>query len=73
VPWLVRQVRRWVERVPDLAVGASVVLAFLGVRSLLSGLSGHAPAQDAPVLVLSLAMTALVVLLCAITATRARR
>lgn len=73
VPWLVRQVHRWVETVPDAAVGAAVVVVFLGVRALLTGLSGGAPAQDVSVLVLSLSMTALVVLLCAITALRVRR
>ena len=73
VPWLVRHLHRWIETVPDAAVGAAVVVVFLGVRSLLSGLSGHAPAQDVSVVVLSLSMTALVVLLCAITARRVRR
>ncbi|MFC7340490.1 hypothetical protein [Saccharopolyspora griseoalba] len=73
VPWSVRRARRWADRVPDLVVGCAVVVVFLGVRSLLAGISGRAPAQDASVLALSLGMTALVVLLCAITTARARR
>lgn len=72
VPWLVRLIHRWAARIPDVRVGLAVLLAFLGARSVLVGLSGQSPGQDASVLTLSLGMTAVVVALCAITTARVR-
>ncbi|WP_344133362.1 hypothetical protein [Saccharopolyspora halophila] len=73
VPWLVRIIHRWAARVPDVRVGLAVVLAFLGARSVVAGLVGQSPAQDASVVALSLGTTAVVLALCAITAARIRR
>lgn len=70
---LVRLTARLCARIPDVAVGFSAVLVFIGAKALLAGLAGHGPAQDASVTVLSLAMTLLVVALSAITAVRAGR
>ncbi|MBQ0923924.1 hypothetical protein [Saccharopolyspora endophytica] len=70
---LVRLTARLCARAPDAAVGFSALLVFLGVKSLLSGLSGHGPADDAGVMVLSLGMALLVAALMVITAVRAER
>ncbi len=70
---LVRLTARLCARAPDASVGFSALLVFLGVKSLLSGLSGHGPAHDAGVTVLSLGMALLVAVLMVITAVRAER
>lgn len=70
---LVRLTARLCARAPDASVGFSALLVFLGVKSLLSGLSGHGPADDAGVTVLSLGMALLVAALLVITAVRAER
>ena len=70
---LVRLTARLCARAPDAPVGFSALLVFLGVKSLLSGLSGHGPAHDAGVTVLSLGMALLVAALMVITAVRAER
>lgn len=70
---LVRLTARLCARIPDVSVGFSAVLVFIGVKALLAGLSGHGPAHDASVTALSLAVTLLVVGLTAITAVRAGR
>ncbi|TDD07832.1 hypothetical protein E1181_08515 [Saccharopolyspora terrae] len=70
---LVRLAARLCARTTDASVGFSALLVFLGVKSLLSGLSGHGPADDAGVTVLSLGMALLVAALMVITAVRAER
>jgi hypothetical protein len=70
---LVRLTAGLCARTPDASVGFSALLVFLGVKSLLSGLSGHGPADDAGVTVLSLGMALLVAALMVITAVRAER
>ncbi|TWF95733.1 hypothetical protein [Saccharopolyspora dendranthemae] len=70
---LVRLTARLCGSVPDASVGFSVVLVFIGVRSVLAGVAGRGPAQDLEGMLLSLAMTALVAVLLTITAVRERR
>ncbi|TDD88992.1 hypothetical protein E1202_12380 [Saccharopolyspora karakumensis] len=70
---LVRLTARLCARASDASVGFSALLVFLGVKSLVSGLSGHGPAHDAGVTVLSLGMALLVAALMVITAVRAER
>lgn len=68
---------RWTARVcapiSDAPVGFSAVLVFIGVKSLLAGMTGRGPAHDLEGALLSLAMTALVAALLTITAVRERR
>ncbi|MCI2418293.1 hypothetical protein MOQ72_12710 [Saccharopolyspora sp. K220] len=65
---LFRLTRSLVERVPDASVGLAVVLVFIGVKSVLTGVT--ATAQDTQVTLLSLGMIAVVAALSAITAAR---
>ncbi|MGP4017052.1 TerC family protein [Saccharopolyspora sp. 5N708] len=65
---LFRLTRNLVERVPDASVGLAVVLVFVGVKSVLTGLT--TTAQDTQVTLLSLGMIAVVAALSAITAAR---
>jgi predicted tellurium resistance membrane protein TerC len=67
---LFRMVASLVERIPDASVGLAVVLVFIGVKSVLAGVTGTA--QDTQVTALSLGMIAVVAALSAITAVRVR-
>ncbi|RKT87891.1 hypothetical protein SAMN05421805_101679 [Saccharopolyspora antimicrobica] len=62
--------RGLLARVPDASVGLAVVLVFIGVKSVLAGLSGVGPAHDARVVLLTLGMVGAVAALGAITAAR---
>ncbi|MGW5643755.1 TerC family protein [Saccharopolyspora sp. NPDC003752] len=66
---LFRLVAGLVDRIPDASAGLAVVLVFIGVKSVLAGVTGTGP--DAQVTVLTLGMIAVVAALSAITAARA--
>lgn len=62
--------RGLLARVPDASVGLAVVLVFIGVKSVLAGMSGAGPEHDARVVLLTLGMIGAVAALGAITAAR---
>ncbi|MDA3645578.1 hypothetical protein LZ318_18230 [Saccharopolyspora indica] len=62
--------RGLLARVPDAQVGLAVVLVFIGVKSVLAGMSGAGPEHDARVVLLTLGMVGAVAALGAITAAR---